>query len=279
MRTPALAAIVLAALYAPALAAAPSQPAIGAGVDNFTLRDFHGKPYSLDQLADKQVVVLAFLGTECPLAKIYASRLTELAAKYEPQGVVFVGINANRQDAVTEIAAFARAHEIEFPILKDLNQDVTDAVGATRTPEVVVLDAQRRIRYRGRIDDQYGFNERNANYQKTAPDKERSGRCPRCPVGRQASGPGRNRGARLLDRPQPQARGRQPRDLFEPDRADHERQLRVLPPRRTDRAVHAHQLRRRGRLGFDDQRSGAVAADAALARQSSSLATSATTPG
>ena len=52
-----------------------------------------------------------------------------------------------------------------FPILKDLNQNVADKVGATRTPEVVVLDAQHAIRYRGRIDDQYGFKS-NSNYTK-----------------------------------------------------------------------------------------------------------------
>jgi peroxiredoxin len=170
MRTQALTLVILATLCAPR-ALAEGKPAIGAKVDNFTLRDYHGQPYSLDELGKNKIVVLAFLGTECPLAKLYASRLVELADKYEPQGVVVVGINSNRQDAVTEIAAFARVHQIKFPILKDLNQVVADCVGATRTPEVVVLDANRAIRYRGRIDDQYGFNDANANYQKPKTEK------------------------------------------------------------------------------------------------------------
>ena len=84
--------------------------------------------------------MLAFLGTECPLAKLYAPRLAALAKEYESRGVVFVGIDANRQDAATEIAAYARQHGIEFPILKDLHQAVADKVGAMRTPEIVVLD-------------------------------------------------------------------------------------------------------------------------------------------
>jgi peroxiredoxin len=164
MRSPTLAFATVAVLFgAQALAATPQTP-LGKKVDNFTLRDYHGQPHSLDQARGK-VVVLAFLGTECPLAKIYSSRLVEIAAKYEPKGVVFLGLDSNRQDAVTEIAAFARAHKIGFPILKDLNQQVADAVGATRTPEVVVLDAKGAISYRGRIDDQYGFQS-TVSYQK-----------------------------------------------------------------------------------------------------------------
>ena len=125
-------------------------------VENFTLNDFHGKPYSLADFKDKKVVVLAFLGTECPLAKLYGPRLAELDRKYAPQGVQFLGVNANRQDAVTEIAAAARVAGIGFPMLKDLNNKLADRVGATRTPEVFVLDQARVIRYHGRIDDQYG---------------------------------------------------------------------------------------------------------------------------
>ena len=44
-----------------------------------------------------------------------------------------------------------------FPVLKDFDQQVADAFGAERTPEVFLLDANRVIRYHGRIDDQYGI--------------------------------------------------------------------------------------------------------------------------
>ncbi len=168
MRTRANALVALLALCAAPLMAEESKAPIGKKIDNFTLNDYHGQPYSLDQVGKDKVVVLTFLGTECPLCKIYAPRLIELAKQYEPQGVVFLGIDPNRQDAVTEIAAYARIHDIEFPILKDLKQGLADLVGVTRTPEVVVLDKNRTIRYRGRIDDQYGFMQ-NMNYQLTEP--------------------------------------------------------------------------------------------------------------
>ncbi len=167
MQAKAIALAVLAALSTTAALAETPKTPIGKKVDNFTLRDFHGQPYSLDEIGKDKIVVLAFLGTECPLAKLYAPRLAEMAKQYADKGVVFLGIDSNRQDAVTEIASFARVHEIGFPILKDLNQTVADKAGATRTPEVVVLDAQHAIRYRGRIDDQYGFKS-NSNYVKPA---------------------------------------------------------------------------------------------------------------
>ncbi|MBI3839287.1 MAG: redoxin domain-containing protein [Planctomycetia bacterium] len=166
MRTQSITLVVLAALCSLRATAAEPKTFIGQKLANFTLKDHRGQPHSLDE-AKSKIVVLAFLGTECPLCKVYAPRLAELAKEYEARGVAFLGVDSNRQDAVTEIASYARVHEIGFPILKDLNQVVADQVGATRTPEVVVLDTQRVIRYRGRIDDQYGFKS-NSNYQKAA---------------------------------------------------------------------------------------------------------------
>lgn len=169
MRSPAV--VLLAAVLGCAqVAHAAPAATIGTKIENFTLKDYRGQSVSLDQAAPGQVVVLAFLGTECPLAKLYAPRLAQLAAKYGPQKVVFLGVASNRQDSVTEIASFARTHNLAFPILKDLNQQVADRVGATRTPEIVVLDKNHAIAYRGRIDDQYGFKS-NINYQKTAADE------------------------------------------------------------------------------------------------------------
>ncbi len=129
---------------------------LGRKAENFTLHDFYGKPHALADYAEKKVVILAFLGTECPLAKLYAPRLTELQKKFADQGVQFLGVNSNRQDSITEMAAYARLHDVTFPLLKDLNNKLADQLGAVRTPEIFVLDQDRVVRYHGRIDDQYG---------------------------------------------------------------------------------------------------------------------------
>ena len=130
-------------------------PGAGTKVASFKLRDYRGAESSLDQFAAKKAVVLAFVGCECPVAKLYGPRLAKLAKDYEAKGVQFLGIDANQQDGVSQIAGFATDAGIEFPILKDVNNVLADQLGVQRTTEVLVLDAERIIRYRGRIDDQY----------------------------------------------------------------------------------------------------------------------------
>lgn len=151
----ALAALILCTAALAVAADVPATP-VGKKVDNFSLPDYRGKTHSLADHQGKPVVV-AFIGTECPLAKSYGPRLRELAAEFEKQGVVFLAIDSNQQDTLSEIGVYARGAEIAFPILKDNNNEIADRFGAVRTPEAFLLDKDHVIRYWGRIDDQYGF--------------------------------------------------------------------------------------------------------------------------
>src|SRR4029079_14722442 len=130
----------------------PPSELLGRTIDSFTLQDFRGKSHALSDYDDRQAVVLCFLGTECPLAKLYGPRVQKLSDQFAARGVVFLGISSNSQDSLTELDAYARDHDLTFPILKDLGQKVADACGATRTSQVVVLDRSRKTRYAGRID-------------------------------------------------------------------------------------------------------------------------------
>jgi thiol-disulfide isomerase/thioredoxin len=138
-------------------AATAAETAAPKQIKDFKARDYRGRDTSLAEYADSKAVVVAFLGTECPLAKLYAPRLEELATKYKSQGVAFVAVDSNRQDSLAEIANYARVHGVSFPILKDLGNVIADQFGAQRTPEVYLLDNDRVVRYAGRIDDQYGL--------------------------------------------------------------------------------------------------------------------------
>jgi thiol-disulfide isomerase/thioredoxin len=151
----------------------PDKPAIGAVIKDLAAHDVLGAPFSLAQVDRGKLVVFAFVGVDCPLAKLYTPRLVELVGKYQPRGVVFIAVDANRQDSVTQITAYARRQAAAFPVLKDLRQIIADRLGATRTPQVVVLDRERRIRYRGRIDDQFGFvpTNRAASYRRPKRDR------------------------------------------------------------------------------------------------------------
>jgi peroxiredoxin len=128
---------------------------VGVVVGDFRLPDVYGQERSLSEYAAADAVVVVFLGVECPLAKLYGPRLEAIAKDYSGRNVVVLGVNANRQDSLTELAAYGRRHDITFPLLKDNQAEAVLALGATRTPEVFVLDKQRMVRYQGRIDDQY----------------------------------------------------------------------------------------------------------------------------
>lgn len=148
--------VCFAAAGCSSVAAQDKSSVLGKKVEGFTLKDFRGKDWSLADWKDSKLIVVAFLGTECPLVKLYGPRLGKLAEDFKGKGVAFVGIDANAQDSVTEIASFADRHKIDFPILKDLENKIADRLGAERTPEVFLLDQDRVVQYHGRIDDQYG---------------------------------------------------------------------------------------------------------------------------
>jgi peroxiredoxin/mono/diheme cytochrome c family protein len=145
----------------------PSQSPIGRQIENFSLRDFRGKEVSLDDFKKAPAVVVAFLGTECPLVNLYAGRISDLAQAYAKHGVATLVINANTQDSITEIAHWNDKHKLDIPVLKDVGNVVADKFGAVRTPEFFVLDADRKIRYWGRFDDQYGIG-----YQRPEPTQK-----------------------------------------------------------------------------------------------------------
>lgn len=95
MITPGLCAILLTTV----LAWSPPGEALGAAKPvSFRLQDFRGAWHQLDGTGDGKVAVVAFLGTECPLASLYAPRIGELARTYEKKGVAFFGVDSNSQD-------------------------------------------------------------------------------------------------------------------------------------------------------------------------------------
>jgi peroxiredoxin len=148
-----------------AVAPAPTKlipPAPGATVPDFTLQDIRRRPRALKDFKDRKAVVIVFVGTECPLANLYIPSLVQLHKEYAGKRVQFLAVNANAQDTFVRVSAHAQDRALPFPVLKDFDHKVADALGARRTPEAFLLDGKRVIRYHGRIDDQYGLTYRRA---------------------------------------------------------------------------------------------------------------------
>jgi peroxiredoxin len=132
-------------------------PAIGAKVAEVAMKDVSGHSRTLGEYKGKKAIVVIFLGTQCPIANLYFPTLAEMQKRYADKGVQFLAINSNEQDSFEDVVAHARERKLSFPVLKDAGQRAADAFGARRTPEAFLLDGNRAIRYRGRIDDQYGY--------------------------------------------------------------------------------------------------------------------------
>ena len=141
------------ALAQTALAAGPQ---IGAPAPEFTLSTVDGKTFSLtDAARSHKAVVVMFIATKCPYSNAYNDRMRDMAAAYAKQGILFAGINSNKSEPADEVVAHARQHGLAFPLMKDPNNKVADLYDARHTPEIFVVDPEGKLRYHGRIDENY----------------------------------------------------------------------------------------------------------------------------
>jgi peroxiredoxin len=149
-------ATALAALAAPAAPAARAAALkIGAPAPDFTLpAASDGKAVALkDLLAKSKAVAVVFVATQCPVSNAYNTRMAALGKEYAAKGIPLVGINSNKTEPATEVKEHAEKHGFTFPVLKDDGNKIADAYGATKTPEVFVLDPKGNLLYHGRIDE------------------------------------------------------------------------------------------------------------------------------
>jgi hypothetical protein len=122
-----------------------------------TLKSIYAGQHRLHEFkTDKtKALVLAFLDTECPIARKYIPRLKEIHERLKDKGVRVLGIYANTRVNIWSMAAHAHDSDIPFPVLLDLEQRLADRLGVQVTPEVVVLDAELNKQYQGPIDNQF----------------------------------------------------------------------------------------------------------------------------
>ncbi len=131
------------------------KPGIGSQVGEFSFKDIRYLPRSLKELGQKKAYVFVFTTLDCPVARRYMPRIVELEKAFRDKDVQFVNINTGGNDPLVEVAYQAVELNAPFPFCKDFDGGAVRALGVSRTPEAVVLDADRKLRYRGRIDSQY----------------------------------------------------------------------------------------------------------------------------
>lgn len=117
-----------------------------------------GKRYSLSDFNNKPIVVLIFMANRCPTARVYTDRMKAIQTDYGNRGVQLIGVNSDNQyffsnETIEKMIEVFDERQLNFPYLKDENQSLAKKYGALVTLHAFVLDEERNLRYRGRIDD------------------------------------------------------------------------------------------------------------------------------
>jgi peroxiredoxin len=159
--------------------------AIESHAPDFKLPGVDGKQYSLADFAAAKVLVVVFTCNHCPTAQAYEERIVKLADDYRKRGVAVVAISPNDPlavrldelgytdvgDSLDDMKIRAKDRAFTFPYLYDgETQKASHAYGPVATPHVFVFDAERRLRYSGRVDDSAEESNVTANDAKAAID-------------------------------------------------------------------------------------------------------------
>ena len=139
-----------------------------------------GRTHSLTEFRDAKVLVVVFTCNRCPVAKAYETRLRDFHAKFKPRGLEVVAINVGEgvDEELGKMQARARDQKLGFPYLKDASQATARSYGATVTPHLFVLDAERRIAYMGAFDDNLSADEVEKHFARDAVESLLAGKQP-----------------------------------------------------------------------------------------------------
>ena len=158
---------------------------VGDTAPSFELPDTEGNLLGLED-GDAQATVVVFTCNHCPYALAWHDRILSVARDYDDRGARFLAINPNDgqrypADSYEAMQKRVRSEEWPLPYLRDESQDVARAFGAKTTPDVFVLDADRRLRYRGAPDADYNDPSQNASWLREALEAVLAGREPDTP--------------------------------------------------------------------------------------------------
>jgi peroxiredoxin len=131
---------------------------LGTEAPDFKLPDTEGNVVSLADFAEAPALLVVFMCNHCPFVKHVLKDIVELISEYQEKGAAAVGISSNDvgdypEDSPEMMANLAKASGFSFPYLYDQIQDVAKVYHAACTPDYFLFDKERRLVYRGQMDD------------------------------------------------------------------------------------------------------------------------------
>ena len=131
---------------------------LGSAAPDFQLTDTDGKLLSLNDFTRADALVVMFICNHCPFVKHVQAELARLGRDRAARNVAVVAISSNDvtthpADSPAKMAEEKIAAGYEFPYLYDASQAVAAAYQAACTPDFFLFDKDRRLVYRGQLDD------------------------------------------------------------------------------------------------------------------------------
>jgi peroxiredoxin len=132
--------------------------ALGTPAPGFRLPDTEGKLVGLTDLSESPALLIAFICNHCPYVKHVQKAFAALAKEYQARGVAVVAISSNDvrthpEDSPARMAEEKKKVGYTFPYLYDESQEAARAYDAACTPDFFVYDGDRKLAYRGQMDD------------------------------------------------------------------------------------------------------------------------------
>lgn len=133
---------------------------IGWQAPDFKLPDTGGNIYDFSQVAPKHGILVIFICNHCPYAKAAWPTLCNLAAKYQKRGFDFIAINPNNSKDYPDDdleGMIKKVHDtgMTFPYLRDETGEIAKKYQVQCTPDIYLLNKEKKLYYHGRINDNW----------------------------------------------------------------------------------------------------------------------------
>ena len=141
------------------VATASTMLALGTPAPEFDLVDvIKARKVSLESFAGKKALLVMFISRHCPYVQHVVDELVRLGEDYAAGDIGIVAICSNDytnhpDDAPDQLRAMALGHGFKFLFCFDSSQEVAKSYTAACTPDFFLFDGNRKLAYRGQLDD------------------------------------------------------------------------------------------------------------------------------
>ncbi|MDR4459580.1 MAG: thioredoxin family protein [Nitrospirales bacterium] len=132
---------------------------LGTPLPHFELPDVRtGHLISPENFVGKPVILVMCICRHCPYVIHVQEELAKLGRDYQKKNVGILAMSSNDvknypQDSPARLKEMAEELDLPFPYCFDESQEVAKALTAACTPDFFVFNEERKLVYRGQLDD------------------------------------------------------------------------------------------------------------------------------